>query len=112
MLVTVGVALHDRYTHAMTTVTLTGTLSCATDAEIATVSELLPAHIAITRAEPGCISFEVTQSANPHIWHVAEEFSSEAAFQAHQARVSASEWGMRTAGIARDYVVSGLADTP
>jgi hypothetical protein len=33
----------------------------------------------------------------------------QAAFDSHQARVQASEWGRATAGIERDYVVASVA---
>lgn len=63
----------------------------------------LPEHIRLSRAEPGCLKFEVTQDDDPLIWRVSECFASAADFEAHQARVKASEWGLATQGIARDY---------
>lgn len=45
-----------------------------------------------------------------HVWLVEEEFVDVIAFEAHQARVAASEWGRMTTGIERRYVVEGLAD--
>lgn len=89
-------------------VTLTGTLTCATDAEAARVRAALPEHIRLTRAETGCISFEVVQTDDPMVWAVAERFADAAAFQAHQSRAAASDWARQTAGIARDYKTSGL----
>jgi len=94
----------------MNEVRLTGRLVCATDAEQAIVARLLPEHIALTRAEPGCIRFEVTQIEGSLIWRVEERFAGAASFHAHQARVAASEWGHATHGIAREYVVEGLAE--
>lgn len=94
----------------MNEVRLTGRLVCATDAEQAIVARLLPEHIALTRAEPGCIRFEVTQIEDSRIWRVEERFADAASFHAHQARVAASEWGRVTHGIAREYVVEGLAE--
>lgn len=90
------------------TVTLTGTLRCATPEEAERVVAALPEHIALTREEPGCISFEVTRTDDPLIWAVAEEFTDPAAFEAHQARAGASPWAQQTRGIARDYTVKGM----
>jgi quinol monooxygenase YgiN len=93
---------------SVTTVRLTGRLICATDDEAATVARHLPTHIALTRAEPGCESFEVSRSDEPRVWLVSERFRDAAAFRAHQARVGESEWGRATAGIERRYDIHGL----
>lgn len=87
----------------MGAVCLTGRLICRTEAEAAMVRDHLPEHIRLTRAEPGCLSFEVTASEDPLIWLVAERFTDQAAFDAHQARAGASLWAKATAGIPRDY---------
>lgn len=89
-------------------VTLNGTLRCANDEEAARVCAALDDHIRLTRAEPGCISFEVTATEDPLVWAVAEEFTDPAAFEAHQARAGASQWAQQTKGIARDYKISGM----
>ncbi len=74
------------------------------------VQDALPAHIRLSLAEPGCISFSVTPDPEVHgRFLVAEEFSSRATFDAHQVRVQASEWGRTAAGITRKYVVSESA---
>lgn len=88
------------------TVRLTGRLICSTPEETAIVARYLPAHIALTRAEPGCLDFEVTQSSDPLIWTLAERFASRAAFEAHQARSRASEWFEKTLHIKRDFEVT------
>ena len=87
-------------------VQLTGVLVCANQTQSALVARLLPEHIRLTRAEAGCISFEVQQSADPLVWDVAEVFSDRAAFEAHQARAAASEWGQATRGIERRYAIT------
>ncbi|MEQ6247945.1 antibiotic biosynthesis monooxygenase [Sulfitobacter sp. HNIBRBA3233] len=92
----------------MTEVTLSGRLICATADEALRVRAALPAHIVLTRAEAGCISFEVTETDDPLVWNVSERFTGKAAFEAHQVRASASDWARETAGIKRDYVVDGL----
>ncbi|WP_175954101.1 putative quinol monooxygenase [Schaalia sp. Marseille-Q2122] len=91
-------------------IALSGILSCKDERELGLVQAFLPAHIEFTRAEEGCISFEVTQdSVNPLIWHVNELFDSQASFDAHQRRTLASEWGAQTAHIKREYIVSEIA---
>ena len=40
---------------------------------------------------------------------VPEAFIDAAAFEAHQARAQASDWGMISAGFERQYKVTGLA---
>ncbi|WP_231476127.1 VOC family protein [Rhodococcus sp. UNC23MFCrub1.1] len=89
---------------------LSGQLICRDDAESAVVSECLPRHVELTRAEPGCVSFDVQQSDDPLVWQVDEYFTDDAAFARHQERVSSSEWGGRTAGIERRYVVERERD--
>ncbi len=89
-------------------VTLTGTLICTTEEEAARVRAALDIHVSLTRAEAGCLSFDVTQSENPLIWNVAERFVDAAAFEAHQTRAGASDWAVETKGIARDYTICGL----
>ena len=92
----------------MSRVRLTGTLHCASDEEADLVRLHLPEHVRLTRAEPGCIAFDVRESADPLVWDVSEEFADEAAFAAHQQRVSESLWGRVTAGIERRYSVQRL----
>lgn len=87
-------------------VTLSGQLKCSKKAQAALVEAHLPDHIRLTLAEPGCISFEVRQSADLLVWEVAEVFSDRAAFEAHQARAAASAWGQATKGIERKYVIT------
>ena len=87
-------------------ITLAGFLVCTTEGEAACVRAHLPAHLALTRAEPGCLSFEVTPTADPLVWQVSETFTSRAAFDAHQTRAAASPWAAATAGIRRDYTVT------
>ena len=90
----------------MGVIRLSGQLICADKGQTALVAAHLPEHIRLTRAEPGCISFEVRQSADALVWDVAEVFSSRAAFEAHQARTAASAWGQATKGIERQYVIT------
>ncbi|WP_120522198.1 putative quinol monooxygenase [Arthrobacter celericrescens] len=93
----------------MPEVTLSGELVCSIAAEAQTVARHLPLHLELTRAEEGCLSFNVVRSENPLVWHVEERFRDAAAFEAHQERVAASEWGRATAGIERRYTITGMA---
>ena len=88
-------------------VTLTGRLICTTLAEAARVRAHLPEHIRLTRAEPGCLRFDVVETADPLVWQVDETFADRAAFDAHQMRTRASRWAQETAGIARDFRITG-----
>lgn len=73
----------------------------------AKVLSALPEHIALTQQEPGCLCFEVTQDVDqPTLFKVYEEFTSQAAFDAHQLRVEHSPWGLLTQGCARHYQVT------
>lgn len=92
----------------MGSVSLNGTLTCTTQAELDRVIGGVEQHVALTRSEPGCVSFEVVQTADPMVWSVAERFTDAAAFAAHQTRAGASRWAELTKGIARDYVITGL----
>ena len=90
-----------------TQVHLDGHLICSTPDELATVETYLPDHIRLTRAEPGCLTFEVTQTEDPMVWRVAECFADRVAFEVHQRRVKDSDWGRATAGIRRAYEITG-----
>lgn len=92
----------------MSEVTLTGTLNCANEAEADRVRAALPTHITLTRAEAGCMSFEVSATSDPLVWEVSERFVNASAFEAHQARAGASDWAVQTAGIARNYTIRGM----
>jgi len=68
------------------------------------VADALPHHIELTRAEPGCLSFEVVLSDDiPGRYLVSEVFTNEEAFDAHQGRMKSSHWFAVTQGIPRNY---------
>lgn len=92
----------------MSNVFLTGQLVCSDKEQVAVVAQHLPLHIKLTRAEPGCLSFEVNPTQNPLIWQVDEQFQDGDSFRAHQQRVAESEWGRATAHIDRRYEIEGL----
>lgn len=83
-------------------IALRGTLTCRDAGQLRRVLDLLPEHIRMTRAEPGCLRFEMWQSDDPLVWRVEELFADAGALAAHQARGRDSPWGRDSAGIARD----------
>jgi len=90
----------------MTKIHLTGHMDVPDD-RIKAVSQAVGEHIALTRAEAGCLSFEVTPC--PEVegrFLVAETFENRAAFDAHQTRAGASTWARITAGLPRDYTIT------
>lgn len=95
----------------MSLVHLAGTLRCRTAAEAGLLQRHLPDHIRQTRAEPGCIAFDVTpEPGDPLRWRVREIFIDRPAFLRHQARSKASPWGLATAGVLRDWQIRGASD--
>ena len=86
---------------------VTGRLICTTQADAEIVRAMLPDHIRLSRAEPGCLSFNVTTSADPLVWELDESFLDRAAFEAHQSRTRASAWFKATAHLVRDFKVEG-----
>ncbi|MFB9150516.1 putative quinol monooxygenase [Roseovarius ramblicola] len=88
----------------MGVIRLTGTLTCARD-DAHAVRAALPDHIRLSRAEPGCLSFDVTETA-PGVFTVAERFADRAAFDAHQTRTRASAWWQATGHMARDFTLT------
>jgi len=66
----------------------------------------LPRHIRLTRAETGCLAFDVVPDPHDGSRYLVEEiFASKTAFEAHQARVKASDWGRATAHMQRHYTI-------
>ncbi len=91
-------------------VRLTGVLHVPAG-RLAAVMAALPAHVAASRAEPGCLAFTVTPDpADATRLRVAELFASKAAFEAHQRRAAASPWGRITRGLQRNYEITIDAD--
>ncbi len=71
------------------------------------VRDALGEHIRLTRAEPGCVRFDVTPCTGGR-FEVAELFVNRVAFEAHQARTAASDWAVVTAGLKRSYAIEEL----
>lgn len=89
-------------------IVLTGYIDVPAD-RLDAVRAALPDHVALTRVEPGCLSFEVHEDPQvPGRFTVAERFVDRDAFDAHQTRTGASPWADITAGLARHYAISEL----
>lgn len=89
----------------MSMIELNGTLICKDLSDVSIIERFLPKHIELSRDEPGCLRFEVTQSDDPLVWDVSEQFIDQSSFDSHQARVQSSEWGHVTAHMQRDYTI-------
>ena len=98
------IKLHEN--KGMIMIKLTGRLVCKSAEEADLVRQYLTEHKELTREETGCVSFEVTETADPLIWKVEELFTNQATFDAHQTRTRASVWGRETNAIAREYEIS------
>ena len=83
-------------------------LRCLSKHDVELVRRHLPEHLRLTREEPGCISFGVSETDDPLIWRVEELFADRAAFDFHQQRTRASEWFTATSAIPRDYEITTL----
>ena len=75
--------------------------------DIDAVETELDNHIRLTKAEEGCIVFEVVQDkSNRYRFDVYEEFSDQESFRRHQDRVKNSTWGEVTASVIRNYEIT------
>jgi quinol monooxygenase YgiN len=80
------------------------------DSDIEAVTAALITHIKLTRAEKGCLIFDVQQAEdNVNKFDVYEEFVDEQAFIGHQQRVKTSLWAKVTVNVSRHYNIQGLA---
>lgn len=85
---------------------LTGTVTCKTPDDRRVIETYIPDHIRLSRAEPGCLTFDVVQTADPMIWHLDETYTDQAAFDAHQTRNRASIWWQLSQNFVRDFKIS------
>nr|WP_321509728.1 putative quinol monooxygenase [uncultured Celeribacter sp.] len=87
-------------------VLLTGTMRCAPH-EVDDVVALLDLHRRLSRAEPGCLQFDLWQDElDPSLFHVHEVFRSESDFEAHQTRTRRSDWWRITHAMTRNFTRS------
>jgi len=71
------------------------------------VRAALATHIALTRAEEGCIAFTVKEDAScAGRLLVSEIFKNQTAFEAHQERTRSSAWFDVTRDIPRHYDIT------
>ena len=83
---------------------LNGLLVCRGEDEVAVVKQHLAQHVALTRAEEGCLSFDVTRSEDPLVWRVDEWFCDAAAFAWHQ------DVSVHGAAVAQLALAAGVLD--
>ena len=89
----------------MSKVTLRGHI-VVSPVDLIPVKDALPVHIFLTLKEEGCLVFRVVQdSEDQHIFNVYEEFINREAFEYHQQRVRASQWGDVTKSVERHYEI-------
>lgn len=68
------------------------------------VLRALPEHIRRTRAEPGCLHFEVVlDPVNRSRLLVSEAYLNQTALAAHRARLARTRWAVLTRGLKRNY---------
>ena len=91
-----------------TEVTVEGTLRCLSEEQAANFRAGVVDHIRLSRAEPGCIAFNITETDDPMVWRVSERFESPEAFEAHKARMATSDWPRHAEGIERDLTITGM----
>ncbi|WP_134680697.1 GNAT family N-acetyltransferase [Paracoccus ravus] len=84
-------------------VALSGHLICADMDQMLLALDLLPDHVSLSRAEPGNLRFDLSQTEDPMVWRLDELFADAEAFAAHQTRMAASAWGERSRDIARAF---------
>ena len=77
-------------------------LICADMDELKIVLDHLSEHVALSRAEPGCLFFATEQTGDPLIWQIEELYADEAALDAHKARLATSEWAGCSAALKRE----------
>ncbi|GAA0495916.1 putative quinol monooxygenase [Tatumella terrea] len=91
---------------------LTGRLIAKTAEDSAIIRRYLPEHQRLSRAEDGCLLFEVVESDDPLIWQVEELYTDQRSFDGHQTRTRNSEWWEKTAAISREYSIHEESDIP
>lgn len=89
---------------------LRGQLICMSEEEAAAVRLHLALHLTLTRAEPGCLTFDVAETDDPMVWEVMEAFRDRPSFDAHQSRTRDSAWFAATRGILRDFRLEEVGD--
>ena len=82
-------------------VTITGYLQVP-EQELDEVAAALPTHRDLSRAEPGCLVFEVSQDeADRCRFNLYEQYTSRDAFEFHKNRAASSDWAAISANVER-----------
>lgn len=90
----------------MPKIMLRGTLTVPS-ADLDAVLQALPEHMDATRAETGCLEFNVMQRTDePSIFDVYEVYSERNALDRHQMRLKQTAWAEASRNAERDYCVS------
>jgi quinol monooxygenase YgiN len=89
---------------------LRGQLICMTEDEALAVRTHLPDRLSLTRAEPGCLTFDIDPTDDPMVFEVMETFRTRDDFNAHQTRTRTSAWFQATRSILRDFRVEEVGD--
>ena len=89
-------------------IAISGRIFCANQIEAELLASLLEEHTQLTRAEPGCLSFNMSRTADPLVWLLDEAFNDEEAYQAHLSRTRSTPWYGATAHLRRDVKITGL----
>ncbi len=98
----------DRWSNTKTRVVLSGYISVPAS-DLCAVRKAIPDHVLATRAEDGCLLFNVEEDLCEHgRFEVYEEFVDREAFEEHQRRVRESEWGTISRNVHRHYSIQGL----
>jgi len=91
-----------------TQIVLTGYIEIPID-ELDAVTAALEVHKKLTRAEPGCLKFNVRPDRDIlGRYSVYEKFASQQAFDDHQERVKTSEWGRVSVNVERHYEIKEI----
>lgn len=80
---------------------LSDDITCSDMAQLMALLMHAETHVAATRAEPGCLYYEIAQTADPMVWRVEGLFHDAAALEFHRKRTAAGPWAV-TAGLSRD----------
>jgi quinol monooxygenase YgiN len=89
------------------TLNVNGFLIASSPAEADRLQPFLDEHIRLTRAEPGCLSFDAPRDTDdPSRFRLREAFRDRAAFEAHQTRTRASRWFTESKDLRRDFQVT------
>jgi len=89
---------------------LRGQLRCLTDDQAIAVRTHRAEHERRSRAEPGCLSFEVSDTDDPMVFEVMEAFADRESFDAHQTRTRESRWFSATRSVLRDFRIEEVGD--